>query len=502
MRRLYLFTVLILSLAVLPQTISAQRRGRIENVSHYGSPTPISGLRRIGSQASAPIRSVGSPILPILLVQFSDKKFSVAGTDNLVNQLYDSFFNASEGIHPGQEGYTSWCSVREYFRMQSGGLFTPQFVIIGPVTLDNGYAYYGQNSRSSKDINISKFYSEACQKAAASSQYPWADFDNNNNGNVDFVFFIYAGEGENGCDDTNTIWPKESVSSLSVQTETERIVFGAYGCTNELFSGGQDGIGPIIHEMGHGLGLPDFYDTNYNAFGLDCWDIMDSGCYQLDGHQPCHMSAYELEFMNWRQLVTIAPDSATSLTLNPLEAGGTAYKLPNPSNRNEYYILENRQNIGCDRFFGCVSTEQYNKYGANHGLMVTHVDFSQSAWNNNTVNTSSSHQRITIVPADGQLVSSIPDFNSTWAKSIHGDLYPSDKNVTELTSYKTFTGSNLGLIVNNIQETNDGLITLDINGGSTPTVSGIIRAIDSYRNRTDIPIRRVTSIIERLQNAQ
>ena len=444
----------------------AQQRGRIENVTEYDDmQSEASSRRRIGSAATAPLPCTGSPKVPVILVQFSDQKFTVADSDEAVNQLYADFFNAGEGIHPGAADATSYSSVREYFRLQSEDLFTPDFTIIGPVTLSKGYAYYGKDNGNSHDINISAFYSEACKLAVSQSGIDWSIFDNKGIGRVGFVFFIYAGEGQNGSDDDNTIWPKESVSSMKVSYDNTSVTFGAYGCTNELFQGKQDGIGTIVHEMGHGLGLPDFYDTNYKAFGLDYWDIMDSGCYQITGHQPCCMSAYELDFMGWRELVTLVPDSAYSLTINPLETGGEGYKVVNKANEDEYFILENRQSIGHDTYLGWVTANYHEKFGTNHGLLITHVDYNSSSWNSNSVNTNASHQRITIVPADGKVVSSIYGYNDEWAASIHGDLYPGENNVTEMTSDAVFTGTTLGQTIDNIRESADGIITVDINGG-------------------------------------
>ena len=460
---------LLLALLLVPDTF-AQRRRHIENVTNYSQQPSASGRRKIGSRQTAPLSSVGSPKIPVILVQFSDLKFTVAKTDSLVKANYEDFFNAGEGVHPGAANSPSYSSVKEYFRQQSGGLFTPEFTIIGPVTLPKSYKFYGEDQGSTHDTRISTFYSEACKRAVQENNVVWSDFDNNNNQVTDLVFFIYAGEGQNGCDDDYTIWPKESTSSLSVTYTTSEgtpttVIFGAYGCTNELFGGRQDGIGTVIHELGHGLGLPDFYDTNYLAFGLDYWDIMDSGCYQIDGHYPCCLSAYELDFMDWRSLVTLDPDSAYTLTIDPLETGGVGYKVVNKVNPNEYFILENRQSIGYDTYLGWVEAQMQKKYGVNHGLMITQVDYSYSAWSSNAVNTNTTHQRITLVPADGTLVSSIYGYNDAWGKSLHGDLYPSDNNVTEMTSYAVFNGDSLGQTIDNIRESAEGIITVDINGG-------------------------------------
>ena len=113
MRHIFPLLLLLTTQLFVSLSAGAQTRGRIENVSDYNLPPANTGRLRIGSQKSAPIHSIGSPKLPIILVQFADLKFSVAETDELVNQLYTDFFNAPEGVTPGQAGYESWCSVRE-----------------------------------------------------------------------------------------------------------------------------------------------------------------------------------------------------------------------------------------------------------------------------------------------------------------------------------------------------------------------------------------------------
>lgn len=477
MRLTTLVALALLASAAQAQNNLVEPRGRIENVTDYNQ-TTLAKARRVGSAATAPLPCLGSPKVPVILVQFSDLKFTVAETDEAVRQNYQDFFNAGEGIHPGAAGATSYGSVREYYRQQSDGMFTPEFTILGPVTLSEGYAYYGQNNNGAKDVNINKFYSEACKLAVQQGGVDWTDFDNYKDGMVDLVFFVYAGEGENGSDDTNTIWPKESASPMTITYDNASVTFGAYGCGNELYRGKQDGIGLCIHELGHGLGLPDFYDTNYKAFGMDYWDIMDSGCYQLTGHLPCGMTAYELDFMGWRKLVELDPDKAYSLTLAPIEKGGMAYKVVNKANRNEYFILENRQNIGFDGYLGWVSASYQNRIGANHGLMITHVDYNSAAWSGNMVNTNAAHQRMTIVPADGELVSSISGYTEQWATSLHGDLYPGPNNVTAMSSYDVFNGTELGQTIDNIQETGY-FITVDINGGDPSTGIGLVAPQDS-----------------------
>lgn len=461
MKRLILITTwVLLSLPSVAQKRVAPRL-HPENLTEYPSVVD-GGSRRVGLLSDAPLGCTGSPRVPVVLVQFADKSFSVAETEAQVNLLYQEFFNAAEGVHPA----TSYSSVSAYFKVQSGGLFTPVFDVIGPVTLSKGFAYYGEDSGSSKDVHIQDFFSEACQLAVQEGKADWTDYDNDGNGVIDMVFFIYAGAGQNEDGvPSSAIWPKEKASTHTIPYQEGILTFGAYGCTNELYYGEIDGIGTCVHELCHALGLPDFYDTNYEAFGLDYWDVMDSGCYQMGGCCPCGLSAYELDFMGWRQLVTLEPGEAYSLTLLPMEQGGVAYKVVNAANPDEYFILENRQSLSYDRYLGWPVFDCYQMLGANHGLMITHVDYLQSAWIKNAVNTDAAHQRITIVPADGELLPERKGMNMAWARSLHGDLYPGPLGVTEMSSYQVFTGGSLGQNITNIVEHEDGSITLDINGG-------------------------------------
>lgn len=497
MKRFY--TILMASM--LTYSAFAQHRYHPENVGNQASAnvSESSHQHRLGTRASAPLPCLGSPHVPVVLVQFSDLKFvsdtlnvkDIEHSDENVRAFYDKYCNGT-GI-PGQNftySYGSYGSTSDYFIEQSDSLFKPYFHVIGPVTLSNSYAYYGKDSsENSKDVNVSQFYREAI-KLSIEQGVDWKEFDNDGDGKYDFVFFIYAGEGQNaygGIKDctneghpekANLLWPKESAFDFSVDNYT----FGGYGMTNEMYNGRTDGVGTMCHELSHGLGLPDMYDTSYKAFGMDYWDLMDAGNYCRIGRCPCAYSTYERDFMGWRKLVefTSLTDPQT-ITLEPIQKGGVGYKLVNPANRDEYYILENRQRIGFDNYYGWVTTS-YNGYkvteelGYNHGMLVTHIDYALSAWSGNKVNINASHQRMTILPADGKLITSIDGYDEVYFKSMAGDLYPGYKNVTEIPSsrFTLFSGGTLPINITNIRENEDLTITLEINGGDPTGIEEIL----------------------------
>ncbi len=456
--------------------------------------------RRVGNAETAPLQQTGSPRIPVILVQFSDLRFisglpegSSCQTEEdakLVNEFFDKFCNGEEGTDYWR-GAGSYGAIAEYFRDQSNGLFTPSFEIIGPITLDNGYAYYGKDNGSSKDVNVMQFFKDTIAKA---QEYfsSWSDFDNNGDNIVDQAFFLYAGEGQNGSSDTNTIWPKELASGGTING----ISYGSYGCCNEIFQGRTDGIGVFVHEVSHALGLPDFYDYSYIAYGMDCWDLMDGGNYCSNGYCPCGYSAYEKDFMGWQPLVELDFNTPQHLVLQPMQSGGVGYKIVNPNNSSEYYILENRQARRWDLFIGRGTSKTKN-----HGLLVTHVDYNASAWNGNYVNGTILHQRISLIPANNELYSSInmnnqEEYNKFMTVTT-GNLFPGPLGVTSLDwksdiiysnaleddpNYKTYVFKPVYYIpfnckLLNIVENEDGTVELDFcPNGEMPDAIEIVNA--------------------------
>ena len=480
--------LLLIALTGMAQEVIYPQRGHIINTTEYPT-VSASPTNRVGSRTSAPLPATGSPTVPVILVQFPDLKFSVKETDEEVLEYYEKFCNGS-GIEGKRYSISGgiYGAVSDYFIEQSDSLFKPKFQVIGPITLSKSYAYYGEQDPKNKDthdMHITEFFKEACDMAINNYDGNWSNFDNNDDNKVDFVFFIYAGLGQNDSnnDDANTIWPHEQASQKTIGDVT----FGGYGCTCELvriayksssgdvtYEDQPDGIGLMCHELSHGLGLPDLYDYNGKEFGMDYWDLMDSGDNQMMGNQPCGYSAYERDFMGWRELKKVAKDEAVTLTLEPLETGGCGYVITNdgqPSG-NEYFILENRQSIGFDMCLGCTNASVRTNYGTCHGLLITHIDYNASSWAINRLN-SSTHQRVTPVPADGELIAWTKDgLTAEYYKSLRGDLYPGNQNVTEISSYNVYTGT-FTQTITDIVEHEDGTITVNINGGDPNAISDV-----------------------------
>lgn len=383
------------------------------------------------------------------LAQFSDMMMK-PGYDYALNQKY---------VHQG--------SAHDYFYQNSMGAFDPQFDVYGPLKLKHEQAYYGGNGSYGNDLHPHEMIIEACQQLD-SLGVDFSQYDNNNDGLIDFVFAIYAGEGENSTGISNQVWPHAwnmSGAGAGGQYTFDGVTLEDYACTCELFMGKLDGVGTFCHEFSHVLGLPDIYDTNYSSRTPMNYDVLDVGCYLLNSFCPAGYSAYERYELGWLEPDII--DKPASPCLDDFGTTNQALLIPvtpdlaDPRD-GEYYLFENRQPIGWDQYL------------PGHGMVVWHIDYVSDKWWYNSVNTWSGHQCVDLVEADGARgrqdgsetfpgTAGHTEFTDDTTPALSGWSYPGTSN-SEL-------GNRLEMPITNIQETPDadGLnsLSFDFMGGNT-----------------------------------
>ncbi len=334
----------------------------------------------------------------IILVNFADSKFNTSKFGP-TQTLYSRIANEA---NYGENNFKG--SISDYFKAQSGGQFLLDFDVAGPVTLPNGYSYYGQNDDDGYDKRPKEMVREACQAVDGSVDFSKYDWDGD--GEVEEVFVVYAGNGEHDTTNKpNLIWPHmDNLANYDEQLTLDGVTINTYACASEL-NGDKtlSGIGTFCHEFSHCMGFPDMYDTasDGNNFGMGSWDLMDYGSYNGDGYVPAGYSGYEKMVCGW----TTPIELDKPMTVNGMERladMGQTYIIYNKGNRNEYYILENRQQSGFD------------KYLPGSGLLIERVDYDKDIWEWNAVNTTNGgyypegsytpsyndHQRITIFHAN------------------------------------------------------------------------------------------------------
>lgn len=321
----------------------------------------------------------------ILLVNFSDVSFKNAN-DNALYQRIANEENFSEGQFHG--------SVYDYFYAQSEGQFKLTFDVVGPYTVSKNQSYYGSNNARGDDKYPATMVIEALKQA--DEEVNFADYDWDDDGEVDQVFVIYAGKGEADGGPSYTIWPHEySLSYAQYFGDGEGAQFldgmtiDTYACGSELNGAGNlEGIGTICHEFSHCLGYPDFYDTDYSGGqGMGNWDLMDGGCYNGDGFVPSGFTSWERWVAGWKKPIELE-NTKNIENMKSLMDGGECYIVYNKGHRNEYFLLENRRLVNWDAAL------------PGSGLLILHVDYNEMAWESNQPNDVPSRQRMTWIPAD------------------------------------------------------------------------------------------------------
>ncbi|MFZ4399844.1 MAG: M6 family metalloprotease domain-containing protein [Bacteroidales bacterium] len=330
------------------------------------------------SESQNTFPTTGNRNLVCVLIGFTNLSFTKTQADfnNLFNQI-----NYTTGGATG--------SVKEYYLENSYNQFNLTVTVAGPFVASHTMAYYGANTAGQgTDSAPQELASEAVNLANPTVNF--ANFDNDNDGSVDGVYIIYAGYGEEAGASSDAIWSHASSIYPSVTLDGKTI--GKYSCSPEL--SGNTGsnitnIGVICHEFGHVLGAPDFYDTDYATNGeydgTGDWDLMAGGNWNNGGKTPAHHNAYTKTMVYaWASPTLLS--SGSQITLNNAAENSNSFYQYNTTTSNEYFLIENRQQL------------KFDAYIPGHGMIIYHVDgtyISEHGMNgtidHNKINTSS-HQ--------------------------------------------------------------------------------------------------------------
>ncbi|MFZ4412596.1 MAG: M6 family metalloprotease domain-containing protein [Bacteroidales bacterium] len=296
----------------------------------------------------------GNRSLVCILIGFTDLAFAKTQTD------FNNLFNQINYTASGATG-----SVKDFYLENSYNQLNLTVTVAGPFTAANNQAYYGANTGSQgTDIRPRELVAEAVNLANPTVNF--ANFDNDNDGTVDGVYVIYAGFGEEAGGGTNCIWAH--AWNLATTLTLDGKTISKYSCSPEL--SGNSGtsitnIGVICHEFGHVLGAPDYYDIDYATGGqydgTGNWDIMAGGSWNNGGKTPAHHNAYTKTMVYaWASPTLLS--SASQITLSNAAENSNSYYRYNTTTTDEYFLIENRQQLKFDASI------------PGHGMIIYHVD--------------------------------------------------------------------------------------------------------------------------------
>ena len=383
----------------------------------------------------------------VVLAEFKDVRFSSEANAS----LYNDFMNKKDYDGPYASG-----SVYDYFYDQSHGQLRLDFDVVGPVTLPENRAFYGSAKETGSE-NVSAMIIDAVRLAKEMQpELDFSGYDKNNDGEVDFIYVIYAGHGEAQGGPEESVWPQASSLQYISWDLYDGLYLGSYACSCELNGkAGEilDGIGTFCHEFGHILGLPDLYDTGYSGFnGMGYWDVMDVGSYNNKSKTPAGYSAFEKYSLGWidPKCLKHEPDN---LDLQP----GESVFLISEHDKNEYFLFENRQ------------PDRWDVELPGHGMLVSRIKYDRVLWNSNRVNTSSSgFEHVKLIAANNN-----PGLNDS------GNLFPGSMNKTSFTDYSNpsmswNSGARVGKPLTDIFLSEQGVLSFAFMGGKESLTDNLI----------------------------
>lgn len=402
----------------------------------------------------------GTVKLLVILVSFSDLPFTYTNAD-FVSLVSDSNYNGTG-------------SVKDYYLENSYGQFTMDIDVKGPVTIPHPMAYYGLdtivNGYRRQDYRMYDFLADALNAADAAST-DFTVYDNDNDGEVDAIHFIFAGTPQSSTGNTNEIWPHRYNIDYynssyygnrpNIWKDGKRIT--NYSCSAEKRNATtMDGIGTICHEFGHVLGYPDFYDTddtiNGDAVHPSSWDLMASGSYNNNGATPAGLNAWEKSYCGWITPISLSIAN-DSLILPALTDDTIAYKITLSS--NEFFMIENRQQ------------KSWDAYLPGKGMLIWHGDNQKLNASGNSVNANANDRGWFIEPASGNYNQTVAA-SATFPGTTGNTLYTNNSNPAA----KLKNGTLINKPITEIHYTNDSTIVFAF-FGSRPVVQTLSQVYDS-----------------------
>ena len=458
-----------------------------------------SALRRAGP-APAPLAVTGSLTVPVVLLRFANTDTTTLRDSSVYTQ---ALFGATP---PAGRPYT----VRTLYEQMSNGLFSIRGNAVGWVALDsNELRYTGPATGCTPYGTCNGIFNSAALTAmqtglreAVGRADPLVDFGQYDNdgpdgvantadddGFVDLVIFVQpARDGACVSTGNNHLWShrwyigatgggyaatadvSHSAAGGVVQVRDYTLQSGVGGdaaCDSTQLMP----IGTAAHETGHGLDLPDFYDTNAgdgdDSEGIGAWGLMGSGNYYYP-NSPSTFEALSRKILGWVNVLRLS--TAGTYTFGPSALGDTVFEVrpANANPRGEHFLLENRQSVQAD---SALVTRK-----AGPGLLVWHVDSAQysAGYYGGTVNSGPIHG-LWLLQADGlnQLRSSTAGVRN---RGDAGDPFPGSANnaaVGSGTAPNTLlnTGTSSGVFIDSITQLAAGAMRFRLRFGATVAVA-------------------------------
>jgi M6 family metalloprotease-like protein len=263
--------------------------------------------------------------------------------------------------------------------------------------------------------------------------HDFAQYDNDGDGAIDYLIVIWA--GPHGAWASFWWGYMTTFSDSSYRLNGKRLDTYSWQWESYSYPSGKFDARVVIHETGHALGLPDYYDYDSTVGpkgGVGGLDMMDGN---WGDHNS--FSKFLLDWIN----PSVHKSGKNTLVLNPSGTSEDAMVvMPGALQGNqfaEFYMIQNRYRVANDTTY------------PNNGLLIWHVDARLNSWGSNFLydNSYTEHKLLRLMEADG-----LEEIETGSGSANAGDYYVAGKTFGPYTtpnSYR-YNGTSTGVSVNSI----------------------------------------------------
>ena len=355
----------------IPQRMKDRLKYKMRRLSLMGEGRPA---RTVGRLLAPPPAWRGMPTsgtvkILALLISFSDYP-GMTTPETFVSRL----FGDGAGGPPND-------SLRNFYRRSSYDRLAIEGNVLGWYQ-----APYARSTVDETDTGRENLIKEALDHYN-SQGHDFSQYDNDSDGAIDYFCVFWTGpHGE-----WSEFWWGYFTGFSDPSYRLDGMRLTNYSWQWELLNYPSGAFGPsvIIHETGHALGVPDYYDYDDTVGprgGVGSLDIMDGS-----GDHNC-FSKFMLDWIS----PTVVSTGAESVTLRASGLYPDALLFfPSAAGQifDEYFMVQNRYRSGNDT----------GLFTGSDGLLVWHVDARLDAWGSDFLydNSYTEHKLLRLMEADG-----------------------------------------------------------------------------------------------------
>ena len=398
--------------------------------SHPGKLVTLSDICKTASiRNKGPMRApslkpaVADLPLLVIVVGFNDMPYSE--TFDWSSEIFDADYSLSEFYTDMSSGKFTFTPARETSAYGGTNTNTADSANDGIIHVKANMNHddwtFDYPFLSRKDIATNQTFAQALTSAisAADAYVDFSAYDINEDGSIStdelalgFVIAGYEASSSGSYKNGKELYLWSNAWSLEELKDAYGFSFGipkpdgvsvsSYIAISEMEEDKtQEPISTLAHELGHYIGLPDLYDTDYN--NSEEWSKYDVGALSLmnveswfdtetNEMHPTPIDIWSKSILGWITPST-ADSSGTYSIIRPnyqTGSSGTALRIPT-QNKDEYYLLENRGVSKWDR----PMQAEYNSTG---GIILWHIDDSVYDEYNDDNSINNSNHRPSVMP--------------------------------------------------------------------------------------------------------